>query len=85
MFWLGFAVRLSFEFFWRLVAERGMQSFLVVVLVDEFLDVTMQILEVAVLVRVDFLALERLDEALATSVIVGIGRPTHARNYAVLL
>ena len=57
-------MRLSLELLWCLVPERGMQSFLVVVAVDELLDVTVQILEVAVFVGVDFLALERLDDAL---------------------
>jgi len=56
--------------------ERGMQPFLVVVAVDELLDVTVQILKVAVFVGIDFLALERLDEALATGAVVGVRRQT---------
>lgn len=39
---------MSFEFLWRLVTKGGMQSFLVVVAVDELLDVTVQILQVSV-------------------------------------
>ena len=49
-----------------------MQSLLIVVTVDELLDVTVQIFQVSVFVGVDFLALERLDEALTTG--VGLGR-----------
>ena len=55
---------------------------LVVVTVDELLDVTVQIFQVSVFVGVDFLALERLDEALTTGVVVGVRRPTHARDHS---
>ena len=58
-------MRLRFEFLWGLVTERGMQPSLVVVAADKLLNITAQILEVAVFVSVDFLAFERLDEALA--------------------
>src|SRR6185312_16128233 len=84
-FCVGFALRLSFEFLWRLVSERGMQSFLVVIAVDKLLDVTVQILEVAVFVGVDFLAFERLDEALATGIVVGVCQPAHALNHPMQL
>src|SRR5262249_39505428 len=70
---------------WRLVTKGGMQSFRVVVAVDELLDVNVQILKVAVFVGVDFLPLERLDEALATRVVVGVRRTTHALNHTVAL
>src|SRR6266850_7500808 len=42
-------------------------------------------LQVLVLVGVDFFPLQRLHEAFATGIVVGICRPTHARNHVVLL
>src|SRR5579872_857017 len=48
-------LRLPFEFFRRTVAERRMQSLLIVVSFDKFLDVSAQVIEVAVLVGVDLL------------------------------
>lgn len=62
-----------------------MQSFLVVVAIDELFDLAVQIFKIAVFVGVDFLALECLDKALATGVVVGVRRPTHALNNPVRL
>src|SRR6185437_1865592 len=49
-----------------LVAERRMQPDTVVVVVDEFRDVGAEMVEIAILVRVDFLPLQRLHETLAS-------------------
>src|SRR4030095_1159611 len=38
-----------------------------------------------VFVGIDFFSLQRLDEAFATSIVVGICRSAHARNHVVLL
>jgi len=47
--------RVLFKFFRRTVAQRGMQSLPIVVFVDKFFDVAMQMFQVAVLVGVNFL------------------------------
>src|SRR5215831_7746729 len=48
-------LRLPLKFFRRTVAQRRMQSLLIVVSFDKFFDVSAQVIEVAVLVGVDFL------------------------------
>jgi integrase len=45
-----------------------------------FFDVHPQMIQVIVLVSVDFLPLQRIHEALTTRVVIRIGRSTHARN-----
>jgi len=41
--------------------------------------------QVLVLVGVDFFPLQRLHELSQTGIVVGVRRPTHARNHVVLL
>src|SRR5882672_5225043 len=41
--------------------------------------------QILVFVGVDFFPLQRLHEAFATGIVVGVCRPTHARNHVVLL
>src|ERR1700692_4025644 len=41
--------------------------------------------KIVVFVGVDFFPLQRLHEAFATGIVVGVCRPTHARNHVVLL
>ena len=53
-----FPASLRFELIGRAVTQGGMQAFLIVVPLDEFLDVVMQVLQILVLVGVDFLPLE---------------------------
>jgi hypothetical protein len=43
-------LRLPFKFFGRTVAQRRMQSLLIVVPVDKFLDVDAQVIQIAILV-----------------------------------
>src|SRR5690349_19152884 len=47
-------LRLPFKLFRRTIAQRRMQSLLIVVPVDKFLDAGAQVIEIAILVGVDF-------------------------------
>ena len=47
-------LRLPFKFFRRTVSQRRMRSLLILVPVDKFLDVEEQVIEIAILVGVDF-------------------------------
>ena len=47
-----------------------MQSFLVVIALDELLDVAPQMIEILVLIDVDLFPPQRLDEALTAGVVV---------------
>src|ERR1700716_3146800 len=67
----------------RLVTEGRMEPDAIVVAVDESRDVLAQVIEIAVLICVDFFPLESLHEALAIGVVVGIRRPAHAWDHAV--
>ncbi len=71
------------ELLGRPISQRGMQPYAIVVALDEICDVLPQVIQIAILTGIDLLSLERFQEALATSVVVGIGGPTHARNHAV--
>ena len=64
------------------VAQCRMKASAVVVLVDELLDMGPQIVDVVVLIAVNLLLFERLHEALAEGVIVGIARTAHAGQNA---
>jgi len=44
----------------------------------------MYMLKITIRIRVDFLPLERLHEALATGIVVGVRRPAHAREHLML-
>ena len=66
------------------VAQRRMQPETIVVLLDERLDVGAQVIEIAILVGVDFFSLERFHEALTTGIVVRVRWPAHARNHLVL-
>src|ERR1035441_8417356 len=81
----AFLMGLSFELLGRAVAQGGMQALLIVVSLDELLDVIMQVLQILVLVGVDFLPLQSFEKAFATGVVVRIRRPAHTRNHPVLL
>src|SRR6202162_6709009 len=74
---------LLLEFFRRPIAQCRMQTQPIVILLDELFDVHPQMIQVIVLVSVDFLLLQRFHEALTTRVVIRIGRSTHARNHAV--
>jgi hypothetical protein len=54
---------------------------LIVVPVDKFLDVSAQVIEIAILVGVDFFPLQSLHETFAAGVVVRIRRAAHARNH----
>ncbi len=60
-----------------------MQSVAIVVLLDERGNVRTQVIEISIGVGADLLLLERLHDALTPGVVIGVGRPTHARNDVV--
>jgi len=60
------------------------QPFLVVITLDELFQMIAQIIQIRVLIRVNLFAFQRLDEALATRIVVRVSRPTHARLNRVL-
>jgi len=60
-----------------------MQPDAIVVLLDERGNVRTQVIEIPIGVGVDLLPLECLHEALTTSVVIGVGRPAHAREHVV--
>src|SRR5260370_38711232 len=67
-----------------LVAERRVQAKAIIVLINELLDVSAQVIEILIVVGIDLFAFERLYKALTTGVVVRVRRPTHARNHLVL-
>ena len=58
-----------------------MQPVAIVVLLDERGNVRTQVVEIPIGVGVNLLSLERLHEALTTGVVIGVGRPAHARDH----
>src|SRR5579872_499364 len=66
-----------------LVAQGRMQPEAIVVLLDECLDVRAQIIEIAILVGMDFLSLQRFHKALAAGIVVRVRWSAHARNHVV--
>src|SRR5713101_7121015 len=66
------ATCIAFPEFRRLSAQGRMQPETIVVLLDERLNVGAQVIEIAILVGVDFFSLECFHEALATG--VGLSR-----------
>ena len=58
-------LRLPFKFFRRTVSQRRMRSLLTLVPVDKFLDVEEQVIEIAILVGVDFFSLQGFKKAFA--------------------
>src|SRR5437868_292306 len=72
-----------FELLRRSVTERGMEPDAVIVTVDECPAVFAQMIQIAILARINLLPLKSLHEALATGVVVRVRGPAHARNYGV--
>ena len=66
------------------VAQSGMEPLLIVISLNEFLDVIVQMLEILVLVGVNLFPLESFDEAFTTGVVIWVGWPAHARNHLML-
>ena len=60
-----------------------MQPIAIVLALDAGLKVRAEVIEVPIGVGVDLLALERLHEALTAGMVIGIGRPAHARDHVV--
>ena len=60
-----FSLALLLEFLGGSVTQSRVQSLSIVILLDELPDVRSQVLQILVLVRIDFFALHRLDEAFA--------------------
>ncbi len=52
------------------LTQRGVQTLLVVILLDELFDVRSHVIQVVVLVGADFLPFQRLHEALAARVVI---------------
>jgi hypothetical protein len=61
-----------------------MQPGSVVILLDELLQTSLQVFEVAVRSGVDLFALERFQKTLAGGIVVWIRRPTHARQHPMI-
>ena len=76
---------LSFEAFWCLIPQRGMESLAVVVVLDELCDVFAQVLEISIFICTDFFLLQSLHEALAPGVVPGIRKATHACDDLMLI
>ena len=68
----------GFELKGRLVAERGVQAFLVVDLFDEGYDAAAGVAEVGVSLAVDLFGLQRLHEAFGLGVVARVARSAHA-------
>ena len=75
----------SFEAFWCLIAQCGMESLPVVVVFDKLGDVLAQVFEISVFVCPDFFLLQRLHKALTLRVVPGIRQTAHACNDSVLV
>ena len=60
-----------------------MQPIAIVVALDEGLKVRAEVIEISIGVGVDLFPLECLHEALTTGVVIGVGRPAHARDHVV--
>lgn len=69
----------------RSVAQRGVQSLPIVIVLDELLDVRSQMFQVIVFASLDFFPLQRLHEAFAAGIVIRVRRTTHARNHPTLL
>ena len=76
--------RPPFKLVRRQVTQRRVQTCNVVIAVDECVEVGAQILDVPVLETANLLLLQRFHEAFTFRIIVGIARPAHTRNHAVL-
>ena len=61
-----------------------MQTRGIVIAVEEYAQISVKILDIPILRPADFLLLQSLQEAFAFRIVLGIARPAHARNYAVL-
>lgn len=61
-----------------------MQSTLVVVAFDKFLQPLLQVLEITVCAGVDLFTLERFEKAFACGVVVGVAGPAHTWEHPVL-
>jgi hypothetical protein len=66
------------ELLWRAIAESGVKSLSIIIPLDELLDVIPQVIEISVLTGINLFPLERFNETLTTSVVVWVGRSTHA-------
>ena len=72
------SARIALKFFRGTIAKRRMQALAIIVLLDKDLDVGAQLIKIVVVVGMNFFSLEGSHEALASSIVVGIGGPTHA-------
>src|SRR5882724_13254095 len=79
-----FRVGSLLELPWWNITQCRVQPLAIVILLDELQDVGAQVVEIRVLVGIDLFPLERLHEALATGVVVGVRRSTHAGDHLVL-
>src|SRR5215831_14272763 len=61
-----------------------MESLPVIVLLNEDLDVAAQVPKIPILGGVDLLPFQCLQKTLAAGMVIGVGRPAHARDHLVL-
>jgi hypothetical protein len=66
------ALELLLELLRQLITERRVQATAIVVVFNEDLDVTAQVIEIHIGVGIDLFALERLHEALTTGIVAGL-------------
>src|SRR5260370_6241437 len=69
------------KLFRRAISQCRMQTQAIVVSVDELFRMLGKLVEIRILVAVDFLLFQGLHEAFTSRIIVGIGRTAHARGH----
>ncbi len=60
-----------------------MHPFAIVIFSDELLDMRGELLEIPIFVAVDLFLLQRFHEAFTERLVIGIGRPAHARDHSI--
>src|SRR4051812_19910887 len=74
---------MEFKLLRRLIAKRRVETQPIVVLIEELFQVSGEILEIAILIAVNFFLFEGLHKALASRIVIRIGRAAHAGNHAM--
>src|SRR5215475_7360418 len=64
---------------WRTIIQSRVQAEAIVILLDEYLEMGTQVLQVAVFRDVDLFHLHRLDKTFAGGVVIGIAGAAHAQ------
>jgi Trp operon repressor len=74
---------MHFELLRRSEAESGRRPVFVVLAVDELLEVIARVRRIPILIDADFIALRRLDEALAVGIAIEFSWPAYAWSHPV--